>query len=116
MQPGSRGKLVRDRIPEIIRATGGNPSTEVLSPDAYTSSLDEKLREEVQEFLDADVTHRLEELADVLEVMHALAQNHGFGWEAVEEFRREKAERRGGFGGRLFLLDDLTEASGTEVE
>ncbi len=114
--PGSRGKLVRDRIPEIISANGGNPRAEILSSDAYTSSLDEKLIEEVQELLDADVAHRLEELADVLEVMHALAENHGFGWEAVEVVRREKAEQRGGFGGRVFLLEGGADASDAEPE
>lgn len=105
IQPGSKGKLVRDRIPDIIRAAGGDPQTELLDAEGYSRSLAEKLREEVQELLDAEGDHVLEELADVLEVLHAIAANHGNEWDAVEATRLKKAEERGGFQGKVFLLE-----------
>ncbi len=105
IEPGSRGKLVRDRIPDIIRAAGGHPHTELLDDESYARSLDEKLKEEVQELLDADTGHLLEEMGDVLEVLHAMASINGLSWEAVEAARHKKAEERGGFQGRIFLLE-----------
>ena len=105
IEPGSRGKLVRDRIPDIIRAAGGDPHTELLDDESYARNLHEKLKEEVQELLDADAGHLLEEMGDVLEVLHAMASNSGLAWEAVEEARHKKAEERGGFQGRIFLRE-----------
>jgi predicted house-cleaning noncanonical NTP pyrophosphatase (MazG superfamily) len=104
--PPTRGKLVRDRVPEIIRGTGGAPRTEVLRPEAYALALREKLNEELTELLDADDDHRLEELADVLEVLRAFAANAGIEWESVETYRRmKKVEERGAFEGRIFVHD-----------
>ena len=36
-------KLVRDKIPEIIKKIGGEPFTFILSPDEYSKYLNEKL-------------------------------------------------------------------------
>lgn len=40
-------KLVRDKIPDIIR---GQPRTEILSAASYISELDKKLDEEIAEY------------------------------------------------------------------
>lgn len=93
-------KLVRDRIPEIIAASGQRCVTEILDDEAYLEMLDRKLDEELAEY------HRdksIEELADLLEVIYAAAAAQGFTAEQLDDIRREKAERRGGFGGRVFL-------------
>ena len=45
-------KLVRDRIPELIEAQGEIPLVEVLDDEAYIRCLDEKMREELEEYLD----------------------------------------------------------------
>ena len=42
-------KLVRDRIPEIIEASGRTCIKEVLPDDAYIRALDAKLNEELAE-------------------------------------------------------------------
>lgn len=47
----------------------------------------------------------LEELADVLEIIHALAECHGSSIERVEQIRAEKAEKRGGFKEKIFLVE-----------
>ena len=93
------GKLVRDRIPEIIRSEGLEPVVRTASPGEYAERLRDKLREEVAEFLDSD--NNLEELADILEVTYALAELAGSDREQLEALRAAKAEERGAFAGRL---------------
>lgn len=60
------GKLVRDRIPEIIKNDGKMPIMEILSDEEYLKELDKKLSEEVAEY-QADKS--IEEMADILEVV-----------------------------------------------
>jgi|SRR5215469_10686059 len=91
----SQGKLVRDKIPEIIRATGEVPHTRVAAGAEYRSLLLAKLSEEVQEFITSDCDPV--ELADVLEVVMALADGLGIGQQELERLRAEKAAERGGF-------------------
>jgi predicted house-cleaning noncanonical NTP pyrophosphatase (MazG superfamily) len=94
------GKLVRDRIPDIIRANGTEPVTHTAAPQEYTDKLCAKLDEEVAEFKEA---YSPEELADVLEVIYALAEHAGMTREELEALRAGKAEKRGGFSERIIL-------------
>jgi len=97
-------KLVRDRIPEIIAVSGRRCTTSILSDEEYLHQLREKCLEEWNEYLAAaNDQERLEELADLLEVIHALTRVHGASPEVLEEVRREKAEKRGGFAEKVFL-------------
>ncbi|MFH1142239.1 MAG: nucleoside triphosphate pyrophosphohydrolase [Candidatus Uhrbacteria bacterium] len=93
-------KLVRDRIPEIIRANGNVPITHIADDQEYQLRLREKLIEEATEFF-ADPT--LEELADVQEVVFALCKYLGCDRSELERARREKAEQRGRFQDRIIL-------------
>lgn len=95
----SQGKLVRDKIPQIIRSKGQMPVVYVANADEYRTSLRAKLREEVQEFLDSN--DNPEELADILEVLYALAEDCGTDRRQLEKLRAAKAEERGGFGNRI---------------
>ncbi|MGA6160847.1 phosphoribosyl-ATP pyrophosphohydrolase [Stenotrophomonas sp. NPDC087984] len=94
-------KLVRDRIPEIIRSSGAEPVTYIASRGEYRRRLRDKLGEEVGEFLAADETEAPEELADVLEVVQALATELGIGPVQLEKIRAAKARERGGFAERI---------------
>lgn len=95
-------KLVRDKIPEIIRAQGKICISEVLEEEQYLAMLDAKLTEELAEYHgDGNV----EELADLLEVIYAAAAARGCSREELESVRREKAEKRGGFDRRILLLE-----------
>ncbi|MGY5627485.1 pyrophosphohydrolase domain-containing protein [Streptomyces sp. UC1A3] len=95
-------KLVRDKVPEIIRRSGETPDVYVADAQDYRQLLRAKLGEEVGEFLDAgNDEDALEELADVLEVVHALAADLGAGPEQLESLRAAKAAERGGFTGRI---------------
>ncbi|MFK3959976.1 phosphoribosyl-ATP pyrophosphohydrolase [Pseudalkalibacillus hwajinpoensis] len=99
-------KLVRDRIPEIIRANGNKCSTEILDEAEYKKELQLKFKEELQEYLEAqEDSHAVEELADVLELIYSLVEVHHSSVEELEEVRREKREIRGGFDERVYLID-----------
>ncbi|MFF7632961.1 nucleoside triphosphate pyrophosphohydrolase [Kitasatospora sp. NPDC008050] len=95
------GKLVRDRIPQIIRQDGAEPVTYTADPEEYRDRLRDKLGEEVAEFLDADEESAPGELADVLEVVRALAADLGVDADQLEMIREAKAGERGGFADRI---------------
>lgn len=93
-------KLVRDKIPEIITANGENPITYTLNADDYKQELYKKLKEEVNEFLQDE---SIEELADILEVIHGILNSKHITFEDLEKVRIEKCNKRGGFEKRVFL-------------
>lgn len=97
-------KLVRDKIPEIIAADGHTPVVRVLPAPEYRQALLAKLGEEALELAAASTEQeRLGELADLQEVLNALAESHGFTPRQVAEAAAKKRQARGGFGQRLFL-------------
>ena len=98
------GKLVRDRIPEIIKNAGKKPITEILSQEEYLKELDKKLNEEVAEY-QADKS--LEEMADVLEVLFAICEARGHSPEELLQVREDKREKRGGFKDKIYLVETI---------
>lgn len=104
MKPAKYNKLVRDRIPEIIKENGDVAITHIADDKEYKKSLIKKLKEEVDEFLKDP---NKEEIADILEVLYAVCDLQGVSKEEVESIRRKKAEKRGGFKKRIIL--DRTE-------
>ena len=95
------GKLVRDRIPEIIKNAGKNPIIKVLSDEKYLIELDKKLDEEIAEY-QADKS--IEEMADVLEVLFAICEARGHSIDELMNVRKSKAEERGGFKDKIFWV------------
>ncbi len=95
------GKLVRDRIPEIIRNDGKKPIIEILSQEDYLVELDKKLNEEVAEY-QADKS--LGEMADILEVLFAICEARGYSVDELTQVRETKREKRGGFADRIFWI------------
>lgn len=93
-------KLVRDRIPEIIEKSGNICYTRILDHEEYLQMLDKKLTEELSEYQESK---SLEELADLLEVMQAVAKARGADFQQVEEIRLRKRQERGGFEKRILL-------------
>jgi predicted house-cleaning noncanonical NTP pyrophosphatase (MazG superfamily) len=96
-------KLVRDRIPEIIRSEGRRPVTRVLDEASYRQALLAKLIEEAQEASHATPDDLAGELADVLEVLRALTGTAGMSWPQLLALADDKRSRRGGFGSRIYL-------------
>jgi predicted house-cleaning noncanonical NTP pyrophosphatase (MazG superfamily) len=99
-------KLVRDKIPEIIQASGETAETRVLEGAEYHEELRRKLLEEAAEAATSDDTT---ELADVLEVVYALAQQAGLTREELEKLRVDKAAERGAFTKRIYLIETKKE-------
>ncbi|MDR7079369.1 putative house-cleaning noncanonical NTP pyrophosphatase (MazG superfamily) [Neobacillus niacini] len=98
-------KLVRDRIPQVIERTGKKFTIRTLKDEEYIKELKNKSFEELQEYVNAENDERaIEELADLLEIIHALAKCHGASFEKVEEVRRQKAEKRGRFEEKIFFI------------
>ena len=93
-------KLIRDKIPEIIEQSGKKCIVEVMDNDTYIEYLDQKLNEELAEY---HQDKSIEELADLLEVIYAVAVARGCSVEDLERIRVEKAEKRGAFEKRLLL-------------
>ena len=95
----AEGKLVRDRIPELIRHDGLEPAISTADPAEYAARLRDKLGEEVAEFLASDDDPM--ELADILEVVYALAAARGTGPAELDALRAAKAASNGAFTQRL---------------
>jgi predicted house-cleaning noncanonical NTP pyrophosphatase (MazG superfamily) len=95
------GKLVRDKIPQIIRAGGDEPIVRIAGAAEYRDLLRAKLVEEVDEMLAADDAEAPEELADVFEVVLALALDFGMDAGQLEKLRGVKAAERGSFASRI---------------
>jgi predicted house-cleaning noncanonical NTP pyrophosphatase (MazG superfamily) len=103
-------KLVRDRVPEIVAANGAEPMTRVLAEDEYEGALRLKIREEANEVATAGSRAEvINELADLQEVVMALADAYNISHGEIEQIRRIKKMERGGFGGRVFLIETREE-------
>lgn len=87
-------KLVRDRIPALIREDGEIPRTDQVEGEAYRRRLQEKLAEEVGEFR---AKPSAEEAADIREVLSAILEAEGIDPDRVSDIRTRKAETRGRF-------------------
>ena len=94
-------KLVRDRIPEIIRNGGEKPNVRILDKQEYLTELERKLDEETAEF---HSERNLEELADILEVVYALTKAIGYSKDELLALCDQKRAIRGGFEKRIFLV------------
>ena len=93
-------KLVRDRIPEIIEASGSKCEIETVSDEVALEYLYKKLGEEVSELLK---DRNLDEIADVMEVLFAIGKKYGYSDDEVLGRRSEKRDTRGGFENNLIL-------------
>ena len=93
-------KLVRDKIPEIIKAKGEMAMTHIADDAEYGIKLYEKLEEEVAEYLKDE---SVGEIADILEVIDAIAEYKGFSQEEILATKQKKAENRGRFEQRIIL-------------
>ena len=97
-------KLVRDRIPEIVREKGCVCEIAVLTEEAYRRALMEKLIEEAQEAAEAAPDGLVTELADLLAVIDAILASYRIGREVVSAEQERRRKERGGFDERIQLL------------
>ncbi len=97
-------KLVRDRVPDIIRHSGREPEVRRISGEELKKALKEKLVEEALELKEAGDTY--EELADVLEVVDAIVERFGIDRKRLDDVKKKKLGRAGGFTEGFMLADD----------
>ncbi len=91
-------KLIRDKIPEITLIDRISTFTRELERDEYIKRLNDKLIEETKEVIQAkDKMEITEELADVLEVISAMAIVNDLSFQDIENARLIKREIKGGF-------------------
>ena len=99
-------KLVRDLIPNIIEIDGKTCVTYRLDDSQYITEVNKKMHEELAEYEGAITPDdAVEELVDLLELIHAAAKFHGVSVDELEAVRAEKATKRGGFEERIFLVE-----------
>lgn len=97
-------KLVRDRIPEIIRKSGSECEVAVLSDAEYRQALRQKLIEEAGEAAVANGEDLVAELADLYEVIDALMASYGIAGDEVLNAQAKRRETRGAFAEKIMLL------------
>jgi predicted house-cleaning noncanonical NTP pyrophosphatase (MazG superfamily) len=96
-------KLVRDKIPDIIEAQGKQCNYEILDEIEYQTKLDEKLKEEINEYLNASSEEKITELVDIAEVLFAIIESQGMSIDEFDKIRKQKRKERGGFQKRILL-------------
>ncbi len=97
----SNNKLVRDKVPQIIRDSGLEPVSRIADDQEYWQELKKKLQEELNEFLEND--SNLEEIADIMEVLNAIMAFKNIDPKKVEEIRVKKLAAKGAFQKKIIL-------------
>jgi predicted house-cleaning noncanonical NTP pyrophosphatase (MazG superfamily) len=95
-------KAIRDNIPQIIKKSGKNYNIKELDDSEFLIELEKKLAEELTEFQESKSP---EELADILEVVYRISELRGISLKDLDEIRKQKVEKHGGFQKNLFLID-----------
>ncbi|MBI2706768.1 MAG: nucleoside triphosphate pyrophosphohydrolase [Proteobacteria bacterium] len=98
------GKLVRDKAPLLLERKGARVSTHLLPVEEHLHHLQLKLREEAEELSSALTPEDFQdEMADILEVLTALAGCWRIEMKTIEQTRLQKREERGGFEKGTFM-------------
>jgi predicted house-cleaning noncanonical NTP pyrophosphatase (MazG superfamily) len=98
-------KLVRDKIVESTEAQGGEVKYRVIKGENLTKALLTKLIEEAKELKTSDLS--VGELADLQELVDALAVHLGVSKSELTKQQKEKKARNGAFKKGHFI-DRLT--------
>lgn len=97
-------KLVRDKVPSLIAKDGGSYSLQLLSPLEHQTEISKKLHEEIVEYSEAATKEcAIEELVDIVELVHAALKLHDVSLEQFESLRLAKRKRKGGFEKGIYL-------------
>jgi len=93
-------KLVRDKVPEIIKKSNSTPIIHKANKKEFELKLIEKLTEEMKEFKKSG---NVEELADLLEIIYAICDLKDVDKRKIESIRKKKAKERGAFKKQIIL-------------
>ena len=94
-------KLVRDNIPLICEENWQKPKIKILDDKKYKTALHKKLKEDVTEYL---LSNNVEELADIIEVIEALAESQDSSLEEILNIKNRKQNKNGAFKNKIFLV------------
>lgn len=99
-------KLIRDKVPNFIRAKGQIGEIIHLDDKQYPLELARKLSEETKEVVETfnDPEHLTEEICDLLEIIDAIINFHHLNKERILQLQKKKKETNGEFRQRLFLV------------
>lgn len=88
----------------FLESLGSKIHWDALNDERFAEELKVKLLEEANEVCAATSKEELlEELADVVEVIHAFCDLNGVALEDVLAIRERKFQERGGFQGRKYV-------------
>ena len=96
-------KLVRDKIPDIIKSSGEIPEFIILGEKQFKYELKLKLREESREVISSSDEELPGELIDILEIIECICKTYNLNKNDLERLRQEKVFQRGSFTERIFL-------------
>lgn len=95
-------KLVRDKIPQKIIQNGETPNYYEASLEEFNQRLKDKLLEEVKEYIESESP---DEIADILEVLDTIIIHKNFSPQKIQDTKKLKKEKRGGFSKKYILTD-----------
>ena len=95
-------KIVRDKIPDIIKNEKRNCNFKILSEKDAVNLLSQKILEEADEFIKEPSK---EEMADIFEILHSIIKKCKWNFDEIEKIRKEKAIKNGSFDKNIFLID-----------
>ncbi|MDR2833038.1 MAG: nucleoside triphosphate pyrophosphohydrolase [Streptococcaceae bacterium] len=102
----NHNKLIRDKIPDIIQKSGKKFTTRTLTNEEFLTELKKKIIEEAKEVEQAkNKTELIEELADIQELINATLNQIGGTYEELEQVRKTKKEKNGGFDKAIYLIE-----------
>lgn len=100
-------KLIRDRIPEIIKEAGWLPTVRTLKRSEFLNATKKKVLEEAEELIQSkDKKGIIDEIIDIQELLDVLASETGLTKLGVKKLQSAKRKKRGGFKKRLFLIKE----------
>ena len=98
-------KLIRDRIPQIIKQAGWQPTIRTLKKDEFLQALKKKVLEEAKELIGASNKKQMtDEIIDIQELLDVLASQLKLSKLEIKKNQNIKRKKRGGFKKRLFLV------------
>jgi len=95
-------KLVRDKIPEIIKKDGKVPIVKIADDEEFELKLIEKLKEEIEEY---EKDKNPEELADILEIIDSVIKLNKINKKDLIKIRNKKSKEKGSFDNKVILKE-----------
>ncbi len=98
-------KLIRDKIPQIIKKNNQKGDFEKLNKKEFQKALLKKLEEETKEVIEAkdNKEELINEISDIYEIIDAMIESFNLNKKEIIQKQKDKRRKRGGFKERIFL-------------